>query len=82
MKVKDDGRADLLTGKDKDGSTALNRVAWKGHVDVLEHLLERGADINAHNENTHWERHLFTLPLTVTNEKSRSCCSSGERRRN
>ena len=54
MKVKDDGRADLLTGKDNDGSTALNCVAWKGHVDVLEHLLESGADINAHNENTHW----------------------------
>ena len=51
MKVKDDGHADFLTGKDKDGSTVLNCAAWKGHVAVLEHLLERGAAKELKNLN-------------------------------
>ncbi len=48
------GNADLLTAKDKDGSTALHCASWKGHVGVVEYLLDSGANINAHNENTHW----------------------------
>src|SRR3954464_11782669 len=44
----------LLTPRDSDGSTPLHCAAWKGHVQVVEALLDAGADINDHNENSHW----------------------------
>ena len=47
--------AALIGAKDKkDGSTPLHCAAWKGHVEVVEALLEAGADVNTHNENSHW----------------------------
>ena len=44
----------LLIARDSDGSNPLHCAAWKGHVEVVEALLDAGAEINAHNENGHW----------------------------
>lgn len=44
----------LLQARDTDGSTALHCAAWKGHKQVVEFLLQAGADVNAHNNNDHW----------------------------
>jgi ankyrin repeat protein len=44
----------LLSARDKDGSTPLHCAAWKGHVAVVEALLDAGADVNDGNANTHW----------------------------
>ncbi len=46
--------AALLAATDKDASMPLHCAAWKGHAEVVEYLLDQGASINAHNENTHW----------------------------
>ena len=44
----------LLSVRDKDGSTPLHCASWKGHHEVVEYLLDAGADINDHNSNGHW----------------------------
>jgi len=44
----------LLSARDTDGSTPLDCAAWKGQVEVVEALLDAGADINDHNQNSHW----------------------------
>lgn len=44
----------LVSARDRDGSTPLHCASWKGHADVAELLLEAGAHVNDHNENTHW----------------------------
>lgn len=44
----------LINARDKDGSTPLHCVAWKGHQQVVTLLLQARADVNAHNENDHW----------------------------
>jgi hypothetical protein len=44
----------LINARDKDGSTPLHCAVWKGHEQMVEALLEAGADVNAHNENDHW----------------------------
>lgn len=59
----------LLDVRDKDGSTPLHCASWKGHVAVVEFLIDAGADINDHNENSHWG----TTPLHAAahgNQKS------------
>jgi ankyrin repeat protein len=45
---------DLVRATDKDKSTGLHWAAWKGHSEVIDILLDAGADIGAHNENFHW----------------------------
>lgn len=44
----------LLRASDTDGSTALHCAAWKGHLQVVQFLLQAGADVNAQNNNDHW----------------------------
>jgi ankyrin repeat protein len=44
----------LLNARDKDGSTPLHCAAWKGHYEIVELLLEAGADVCAQNGNEHW----------------------------
>lgn len=46
--------ASLLGARDKDGSTPLHCAVWKGHQAAVELMLERGADVNAQNQNDHW----------------------------
>ena len=44
----------LLDARDKDGSTPLHCAVWKGHLQMVEALINAGADVNAENENDHW----------------------------
>lgn len=44
----------LLQVRDKDASTLLHCAAWNGHVETVRFLLDAGADINDHNQNSHW----------------------------
>jgi len=44
----------LIHARDADGSTPLHCATWKGHLKVVETLLNHGADINARNNNEHW----------------------------
>lgn len=46
--------AALLDARDADGSTPLHCAAWKGHIEVVSLLLDRGADVNARSQNDHW----------------------------
>lgn len=49
---------DLLTKLNQDGNTALHYAAANGHLEILEFILQNGADPNARNSsgNTplHW----------------------------
>ena len=46
--------ASLIGARDKDGSTPLHCATWKGHKDLVDVLLNFGADVNAENSNDHW----------------------------
>jgi ankyrin repeat protein len=46
--------ATLIGARDSDGSTPLHCAVWKGHQAAVEFMLERGADVNAQNQNGHW----------------------------
>ena len=46
--------ATLIRARDRDGSTPLHCAVWKGHQAAVEFMLERGADVNAQNQNDHW----------------------------
>jgi ankyrin repeat protein len=45
---------DLVHVRDGDQSTPLHWAAWKGHPEIIDMLIDSGADIGAHNENGHW----------------------------
>jgi len=44
----------LVHARDQDMSTPLHWAAWKGHPTIIHTLIDSGADIHAHNENSHW----------------------------
>jgi ankyrin repeat protein len=44
----------LVMAIDRDRSTALHWAAWKGHSEMIRLLVGAGADLEAHNENSHW----------------------------
>lgn len=44
----------LVGARDADQSTPLHWAAWKGHVEIIEVLLDAGADVHAHSQNAHW----------------------------
>lgn len=46
--------ASLVNALDSDGSTPLHCATWKGHLIIVEALLEAGANVNAVNQNEHW----------------------------
>ena len=54
LRAATDSNPALIWVRDKDGSTPLHCAAWKGHPQLVEYLLDVGADINDHNENGHW----------------------------
>ena len=45
---------ELVQSRDKEASTGLHYAAWKGHEELIDLLIDAGADIQAHNENDHW----------------------------
>ena len=45
---------DILKCKDEDGYTALHRAAYNGHLEVVEYLIECGADVRSRTEEG-WE---------------------------
>ncbi|MEO2005291.1 MAG: ankyrin repeat domain-containing protein [Candidatus Poribacteria bacterium] len=45
---------ELLHARGLDGSTPLHMAVWKGKTPVVRLLLDAGADVNVHNNNTHW----------------------------
>jgi len=44
----------LVNARDKDESTPLHYAAWKGHAELVDVLVDAGADLQAHNQNFHW----------------------------
>jgi len=59
----------LVHATDKEKNTPLHWAAWKGYPDVIDALLDAGADVHAHSENGHWG----TTPLHAAahgNQKS------------
>jgi len=40
--------------RDGDQSTPLHYAAWKGYPEIIDLLADAGADLQAHNENSHW----------------------------
>ena len=46
--MDDDGMmGDVVVDDVQDGGTALYKAAWNGHIDIVKHLIENGANINA-----------------------------------
>ena len=39
-----------LTSRDRHGSTPLHWAAWRGHEKIVQHLVDRGAEVNARND--------------------------------
>src|SRR5439155_9973335 len=60
--------AALVSAADAEGSTPLHYAVWKGHAEAVQLLLERGADVNARNQNGHWG----TTPLHAAAHANRA----------
>ncbi|MAF12357.1 hypothetical protein CMK11_18080 [Candidatus Poribacteria bacterium] len=58
---------DLVRARGAGSSTPLHAAVWKGKAAVVRLLLEAGADVNAHNDNTHWG----TTPLHAAAHSNR-----------
>src|SRR5262249_2846095 len=67
--------SDRRRARDKDGSTALHCAAWNGHVDVATILLDACADIDDHNQNSHWGTKRSTRLRTEIGNRSPNCSS-------
>ena len=69
--------ADLVHAIDPDGSTPLHRAAWKGYVEIVELLIDAGADIDAHNNNTHYALGNNPTSCRITWEANGGCKTLG-----
>jgi ankyrin repeat protein len=67
----------LVHARDADQSTPLHWAAWKGHPEIIDALLDAGADIQAHNENGHWG----TTPLHAAAHGNRNSAAAALIRR-
>lgn len=43
-------RSRAAWGRDRTDQTALMRAAWQGHAEIVNLLVERGADVNAKSD--------------------------------
>ena len=41
-----------MNAKDQNGKTPLHYAAWKGHKEIAELLIAKGADVNAKTKST------------------------------
>ncbi len=58
----------LVNVADGEGSTPLHYAVWKGHEELVQFLVDRGANVNAHNSNAHWG----TTPLHAAAHSNRA----------
>ena len=57
--------AELINHADKDGMTVLHLTAASGRLDLVEVLIERGADLNQPNNNGDTDLHYASLNVNI-----------------
>lgn len=55
------GMADVNATNPAEGATALHGAAYEGHVDCLRYLLENGADVNIHDDDSWTSLHAAVI---------------------